>query len=743
MNTMINEKTKINSINSEYVHQLVKQAAQFISPVWPIDTFIACNPLHGFEEQHFNTALHQSYHMYHQDQIPPGLEAVNVASIKWLSAFLDLGQGSIEMPNRELGFYRNFCALAIFDQKLHQGIDKNKHFIETLPKDAASAVLYCLHTLKIDKKDHQDFLIQNFAYLPGWAGYVKWYSMWKDSQQLRHNPSINLTEYIAVRLILTCLLWSEIDLEKKKQFSSPVVDNQINIIQKNEKAYQDILLSKLMPTSKVVDTVHQPDMQMVFCIDVRSEPFRRKLEQKGAYETFGFAGFFGLAVRIHDTTHQHKKDCCPALLKPQYDIQTDFNATSKEIEHFSNRKDFLDSFVSAYQQLKYNVVTPFNLADAMGPWCGIAMFVRNFFPGFFEKTLQKIKHQIQTPIETKLSAAPHGVFGIPQKDQVVIALSALRLMGLVENFAKFVIFCGHKSTTTNNPYASALDCGACGGNHGDQNARLLADILNQPFIREELKNHGIDIPNDTVFLGGVHDTTNDECEIFTNDTISHPDLLEQIRAHLREVQQENMQSRAQYFSQPNQLGLERTHNWSELRPEWGLAKNASFIVAPRSKTAHIDLDARSFLHSYDWTIDQEGTLLETILTAPMVVAQWINTQYLFSTLDNTIYGSGNKITHNVTGKLGIMQGNGSDLMHGLALQSVNTKQDKAFHVPQRLLTIVYAPRELIMSIINRQQVLQKLFYNEWVHLICFCPNTSCFYKLNPDKTWGKLSDFGA
>ena len=739
MNTKINEKTKINTMNTEYVHQLVQQASQFISPVWPIETFIACNPLHGFEEQHFDDALQQSYHMLHQEQIHPGLEAVNIELIKWSSAFLDLGQSSIEMPNRELGFYRNFCDLAIFDKKIHQGMQNKKHFLQVLPEDAASGVLFCLHTLKIDKKDHLDFLTQNFAYLPGWAGYVKWYSEWQVSPHSRNNFPINLIEYIAVRLILTCMLWKKIPLEKKSPFRSPIVDDQIKVIKNNEQVYQDTLLRKLVKTSQDGEAIHRSEMQMIFCIDVRSEPFRRKLEQKGAYETLGFAGFFGLAVRIHDSVHHHQKDCCPALIKPQYDIQTQMDGTLKEIENFTKRKDFLDSFAGAYQQLKYNVVTPFNLADAMGPWCGIAMFVRNFFPGFFEKTLEKIKGQIQEPIKHKISPEPQGVFGIPHNDQVTIAMTVLRLMGLVKNFAKIVIFCGHKSTTSNNPYASALDCGACGGNHGDKNARLLAEILNQSYIREELKNHGIDIPKDTVFLGAVHDTTNDECEIFSNESITYPDLLAQIRSHLEEVQQENMQFRSQYFSQPNQLGVDRTHNWSELRPEWGLAINAAFIVAPRSKTTHIDLNARSFLHSYDWTIDKEGTLLETILTAPMVVAQWINSQYLFSTLDNTHYGSGNKMTQNVTGKLGVMQGNGSDLMHGLALQSVNSAQDKEFHVPQRLLTIVYAPRELIMSIINRQKVLQKLFYNEWVHLLCFCPKTSCVYQLNTDKTWTELS----
>jgi hypothetical protein len=368
------------------------------------------------------------------------------------------------------------------------------------------------------------------------------------------------------------------------------------------------------------------------------------------------------------------------------------------------------------------------------------MFMRNFFPGVLEKTLLRLKAKIQPPVKSCINPNISGPFGISEEEQFKLALGALRLMALVQNFAKIVIFCGHKSTTSNNPYASAFDCGACGGNHGDQNAQLLAQILNKASIREKLKHHGIEIPHDTVFLGGVHDTTNDNCEIFDDKLEQHQALMAKIRADLEKVQSENQHFRAQYFSNPTQLGVNRTHNWSELRPEWGLAKNAAFIIAPRQISANIDLQARSFLHSYNWEIDKDGSLLETILTAPMVVAQWINTQYLFSTLDNTNYGSGNKITHNVTAKLGVMQGNGSDLMHGLSLPSVKMSNNERFHIPQRLLTIVYAPTDLVMSIINRQSVLQKLFYNEWVKLICFCPKTSLFYQLKSDKTWFELAE---
>ena len=50
------------------------------------------------------------------------------------------------------------------------------------------------------------------------------------------------------------------------------------------------------------------------CIDVRSERFRRHLEALGPYETHGFAGFFGVAIR-HEAASGATSDQCPVLLK--------------------------------------------------------------------------------------------------------------------------------------------------------------------------------------------------------------------------------------------------------------------------------------------------------------------------------------------------------------------------------------------------------------------------------------------
>ena len=182
----------------------------------------------------------------------------------------------------------------------------------------------------------------------------------------------------------------------------------------------------------------------------------------------------------------------------------------------------------------------------------------------------------------------------------------------------------------------------------------------------------------------------------------------------------------------------RATDWAQVRPEWGLAKNATFIVGSRELTKNLNLEGRAFLHSYNWEQDANGKSLSTILTAPMVVAHWINMQYLFSTLDNVAFGGGSKTTQNVTGKIGIMQGNASDFMHGLSLQSVYMSDHQPYHQAVRLTVVVYAPKALIDAIIEQQNILQELFGNGSIHMICYDPKRQQKFSLQRDLTWSEL-----
>ena len=161
--------------------------------------------------------------------------------------------------------------------------------------------------------------------------------------------------------------------------------------------------------------------------------------------------------------------------------------------------------------------------------------------------------------------------------------------------------------------------------------------------------------------------------------------------------------------------LARSRDWSQVRPEWGLAGNAAFIAAPRARTAGLDLGGRAFLHSYEHDKDDGFRVLELIMTAPMVVASWINLQYFGSTTNNKVFGSGNKTLHNVVGQIGVLEGNGGDLRTGLPLQSVHDGK-RFIHEPLRLNVFIEAPEAAMEEVMRKNEDVRALVENGWLHL---------------------------
>lgn len=732
-----------NSLPS--IQTMVQNAAKIIAPVWPLENFIACNPLQGFEAQMFEKALEQGEFKRQKSERNLAMEAVNLQMIKWCAAFFDAGQSAIEMPHRDKGFYFGFLKLVRFDKKLHQNKKESKKWLANLPENPEETISLCLQKLEVSQEKTEEFLTQTLLCLPGWAGFVKWKTEWHNPKET-DEQQVTFIDFLAVRLVITCLLWPDAAKHITKEKNASFVKEMMRQLKNNEDIFRDKLVASLLPelTKSAAKTKRRADAQLVFCIDVRSEPLRRAIEQTGNYETFGFAGFFGLPVRIKEYDSGKVKDGFPVLLKPRFHIdETPQPSDCCSIEKHRKGKEIRTTVAKVYQQLKYNFSTPFALVESLGIWCGMNMLFKSLAPGLSKRWGKSVRQVFAPDIRTQpaLESNPSDLEkGIPLNEQIAYGEMVLRLMGLTSGFAKLIILCGHGSSTENNPYASALDCGACGGNHGDINARLLAAILNKQEVRRALEDKGIHIPLDTLFHGALHNTTTDSVEIYPleNNRVIYPAIFNQLQIDLNHAKLTNNADRIQKLNGKAAAAIDRrSMDWSETRPEWGLARNAAFIVAPRWLTKNINLDGRCFLHSYDWQQDEDGALLETILTAPMVVAEWINTQYLFSTLDNATYGSGSKITHNITGKIAVMQGNGSDLMHGLPLQSVMASDDTAYHVPQRLLAVVYAPRERLSLLIAKHDILTTLFLNDWVHLVTIDPIDNQAYRLDTSNDWIK------
>jgi uncharacterized protein YbcC (UPF0753/DUF2309 family) len=343
------------------------------------------------------------------------------------------------------------------------------------------------------------------------------------------------------------------------------------------------------------------------------------------------------------------------------------------------------------------------------------------------------------PACTRLQMERLGRFGFSLEEQVNFVSQALQAIGLTKNFSRFVLLVGHGSTSDNNPYESALDCGACGGNHGVANARALAQMANKPEVRRRLHEQGIEIDEDAWFVPALHNTTTDELRLFDLDRMpsSHVVYLDRLRNGLLSASRLCAQERLPSLQQETK-SMEATAayqdiqrnavDWSQVRPEWGLARNAYFIIGRRDLTRQVSLQGRAFLHSYDYRLDPRCRLLENILTGPLVVGQWINMEHYFSTVDNEHYGSGSKVYHNVAGRFAVMTGNLSDLRTGLPAQTV-LNHGQPYHEPLRLVTVIEAPLERARHAIDSVATVKQLVRNNWIRLMVIDPEKQaiCIY----------------
>ena len=324
-----------------------------------------------------------------------------------------------------------------------------------------------------------------------------------------------------------------------------------------------------------------------------------------------------------------------------------------------------------------------------------------------------------------------GRIGYSLDEQVNYVHTALTMIGLTKTFSRFVLIVGHTGQTENNPYESALDCGACGGSSGLVNARVLAQMANKPLVRERLRARGIDIPDDAWFLPALHNTTTDAIELFDLDLLPphHLVYLDRLRNGLLAASKlaaaERMpkllpEARAIKPAQAWRLAHRLAVDWAQVRPEWGLSKNVYGIVGRRSLSECADLQGRPFLLSYDWRCDPKGRLLENLLAAPVVVGEWINLEYFFSTVNNARLGSGSKVYHNVAGRFGVMTGNLSDLRTGLPTQTV-MREGQPYHEPMRMIALIEAPLDFAARALQNVVKAKSLVLGGWIRAIVIDP----------------------
>jgi uncharacterized protein YbcC (UPF0753/DUF2309 family) len=440
----------------------------------------------------------------------------------------------------------------------------------------------------------------------------------------------------------------------------------------------------------------RPALQAAFCIDVRSEVFRRALEGlDGGIRTLGFAGFFGLPVAHRRFGSVREQPHLPVLLGASLRSCTAVSGTAEE-----EKTRIAARARRAWGRFAHAAVSSFAFVESAGLLHALGL----------------AKDSAALARGAKAEPAPVFSPALPLEARIATAEAVLRAMSLTRDFAPLVLLVGHGAQVENNPHASALACGACGGEAGDVSARLLALLLNDAEVREGLAARGIAVPADTVFVAGLHETVSDRVRLFAADLPAPPPGLAQAEAWLAAASLVTRTERAARLPRGRAATLPRRGaDWAETRPEWALAGCAAFVAAPRTATAGRDLGGRVFLHDYDWQADEGFGVLELILTAPVVVASWIGLQYYGSVVAPEAFGGGNKLLHNVVGGVGVVEGNGGPLRAGLPWQSVHDGE-RLMHEPLRLAVCIAAPRGAIDGVLARHPEVASLFDNRWLHL---------------------------
>ncbi len=746
----------------------IQKASQVIGTTWPLYSFVTSNPLSGFENNHFEKAIQdvkqargarvfpdaQAYRKAYQEgeinekELIDLLEANNLfespehyliklesiqeiknqnfyskldrTMVKWLMSFMDEGLAEWEMPFKEDGFYNSWRILATYDE------DIKVKSLSKLPKTATEVLTKIL--MNFTDEEQLEIMEYHLAALPGWTGYIKHRE--ETNSQWQQKYSITLEDYLAVRLWLANHYKIALLPNKKdKHIPNPNAKIQYIFLKAWENSWQNKLISGLKnQLNSTFEATKSPDVQMVFCIDTRSELIRRNVESKGNYETFGYAGFFGIAMDYKNLEDGLSRKSCPPILASAYQV-SEIAQENKDyqialFQKRNERKKFTNYFLT---RMKNMLPSAFGYVEGSGLFYGISLLSRTLFPASLYNPKRNNELSYENNSEPKICHSHKveiGTIDIPLEEKVAIVKSAFDLMGW-NQFAPLVVFVGHGSHSANNPFASSLDCGACAASPGRHNARMLAKLANQIEVRNALKeNHNLIIPTTTVFIGAEHNTTTDEIVLFTSELpSSHNSKLSNLKKDLQSAQETAIQERLGLSKNSISAVHKKTNNWSETRPEWGLAKNVGFVIGPRSLTKDMNLHGHCFLHSYNWELDKKGKALEGIMQGPMVVTQWINNHYYFSTVDNEKFGGGSKISHNITGKFGVVQGNGGDLKIGLPLQSVNETDEKLYHHPLRLSVLIQAPKKNIQEILLKNDNLKTLLDNEWIYLLVMDPTS--------------------
>ncbi|MGK0348460.1 MAG: hypothetical protein ACI855_004550, partial [Myxococcota bacterium] len=704
---------------------------------------------------------------------------VNPAMIRWCGAFLDGGHAYWPMADRDGGFYRavlaHLNATGASGKAWMRPLTGRAQLLVSAGTSPERCIAETLERMGCPAAEVEDLLRETLLSLPGWAGMFIQLAARPDLAPAPPPPT-DLADFVAIRLLLdeaaarwvmgcgpgpipctsvavpadperpwilfNAARWLGVcpqDVSDSLVRDLDALLTRYDSIRRRwiwqlayERRYRIGILDSVIHHARRVASDQPPaaKVQLVTCIDDREESFRRHFEEISPHnQTFGLAGFFGVTVYHRPLGEPHQRPLCPANTVPKH-LLKEVPADLSEWDRLRLSRGRIGRVAEA---LSVGSDTLFRggLISLWG-WSSIVPLVtRILAPRLHGRTTAASRPSPRTRLQLEATSEEkdHGLqVGFSADEMVNIVRRSLQDMGLTRAFAPLVFVLGHGSRSLNNPHEAAHDCGACGGGRGGPNARAFAQMANRPDVRAALDQSGIEIPSQTWFVGGYHNTCDGAVDLYDLDVVPAAlgDALQAARRDLDTARTLDVHERIRRFESADlrlspQEALAhvetRAEDLAQPRPEYGHCTNALCILGRRSWNRGLYLDRRAFLTSYDPAIDPDGLILERLLAMVGPVGAGINLEYYFSFVDPDRYGSNTKLPHNITALLGVMDGHSSDLRTGLPWQMVE------IHEPVRLLNVIEARPEQLLAILERQPALRTLVVNRWILVAAFEPET--------------------
>lgn len=693
---------------------------------------------------------------------------VNTILFRLLGAYLDQGVTLWPLMENQSNFKQAVLYLLEKSAIPLASFVKQQEIINSLSQPSEQLIISILSRLFKQSNLYKDYLQESLLDHPGWSGMINVLEKHPDSlakpryitvldmlavklslvwQFINHNNNIylpisnedllheNIENKIEDTNILSGCLWM-LSLPSNLVLKQPLQSHINTLLLQRiwqyalEQEYYHEIANKFYSHPININNTIIKKFQAIFCIDDRECSFRRYLESESEeLETFSYPGFFGIDCYFKP----HKKDMleklCPAPVTPKHvvmekvvDQEAKYNQELLQFASFISRhgaNSILFGFISAYTlghlslfQLLLSFFQPLKLMKS--------------------KQLSEVEEEKTILVFERDGGNPEhqGLFlGYTPTEMADRVFNVLNSIGLNNNFSPIVFLIAHGSSSVNNPHFAAYDCGACSGRPGGINARIFAAMANMPAVRKLVRDKGLTIPDDTWFVGGIHDTCTDHVKFFDLDKLPKAafSLVCQFSQHVKKASELNALERCKKFALvPHKISSKqaltevehRAKALFEPRPELGHATNAVCIVGRRKRSFKQNFDRRAFLQSYDPTIDRDGSILAAIMSAVVPVCGGINLEYFFSRVDPAVYGCGTKLSHNVCSLIGVGNGLDDDLRTGLPVQMTE------IHDPIRLLIVIEQAPDIILQVINANQSLRPWVINEWLKIASLCPNSN-------------------